>query len=219
MARKPHRIIIADDHTIMRDGLKALLSAEDEFEVVGTAANGKEAMLAATAQKPDIILMDLNMPGTGGVDAIVHIKRQHPEIKIIALTFHKEDNYIHTTLNAGADAYVLKDDSRTELFAALHSVIQDKRYLSPTISERVIAGYLAGTDANSEKPSWEILTHREREVIKLIAEGSRTKDIADYLSLSPKTVEKHRTNMMRKLDLHSISEVTVYAIQNGLLSQ
>jgi DNA-binding NarL/FixJ family response regulator len=128
----------------MRDGLKALLSAETEFEVVGTAANGKEAMLAATAHKPDIILMDLNMPGVGGVDAIIHIKRQHPEIKIIALTFHKEDNYIHTTLNAGADAYVLKDDSRTELFAALHSVIQDKRYLSPTISERVIAGYLAG---------------------------------------------------------------------------
>lgn len=115
----------------MRDGLKALLSAESEFEVVGTAANDKEAMLAATAQKPDIILMDLNMPGTGGEDAIVHIKRQHPQIKIIALTFHKEDNYIHAALHAGADAYVLKDDSRTELFAALNSVIQGKRYFEP----------------------------------------------------------------------------------------
>jgi len=176
-------------------------------------------MLAATSLKPDIILMDLTMPRTSGIDAIAHIKRQHPAIKIIALTFHKEDKYIHATLDAGADAYVLKDDSRTELFTALNSVLQGKSYLSPAICDRVVAGYLAGTDSTTEKPSWEILTHREREVIKLIAEGSRTKDIAVYLSLSPKTVEKHRTNLMRKLDLHSVSAVTVYAIQNGLVNQ
>jgi DNA-binding NarL/FixJ family response regulator len=216
---KSHRVLIVDDHTIMRDGLSALLSAESGFEVVGTASDGREAILAATSLKPEIILMDLNMPRTGGIDAIVHIKRQHPAIKIIALTFHKEDKYIHATLDAGADAYVLKDDSRIELFTALNSVIQGKSYLSPAICDRVVTGYLAGADTEADKPSWEVLTHREREVIKLIAEGSRTKDIADYLSLSPKTVEKHRTNMMRKLDLHSISEVTVYAIQNGLLSQ
>ena len=203
----------------MRDGLSALLSADSNFKVVGTAADGKEAMLAATSLKPDIILMDLTMPRTSGIDAIAHIKRQHPAIKIIALTFHKEDKYIHATLDAGADAYVLKDDSRTELFTALNSVLQGKSYLSPAICDRVVAGYLAGTDSTTEKPSWEILTHREREVIKLIAEGSRTKDIAAYLSLSPKTVEKHRTNLMRKLDLHSVSAVTVYAIQNGLVNQ
>jgi DNA-binding NarL/FixJ family response regulator len=216
---KSHRVLIVDDHTIMRDGLNALLSAESGFEVVGTAADGKEAMLAATALKPDIILMDLSMPRTGGIDAIVHIKRQHPSVKIIALTFHKEDKYIHATLDAGADAYVLKDDSRTELFTALNSVIQGKNYLSPAICDRVVAGYLAGADTESQNPSWEVLTHREREVIKLIAEGSRTKDIAVYLSLSPKTVEKHRTNLMKKLDLHSVSAVTVYAIQNGLVNQ
>ena len=219
MAKKLHRVLIVDDHTIMRDGLSALLSADGGFEVVGTAADGKEAILAATALKPEIILMDLTMPRTGGIDAICHIKRQHPAIKIIALTFHKEDKYIHATLDAGADAYVLKDDSRTELFTALTSVLNGKNYLSPAICNRVVAGYLAGADKESDKPSWEILTNREREVIKLIAEGSRTKDIAIYLSLSPKTVEKHRTNLMRKLDLHSVSAVTVYAIQNGLVRQ
>ena len=215
-----HRIMIVDDHTIMRDGLQSLLSAEPGFEVVGTAADGRSAIRSVAALKPDIILMDLTMPGTSGIDAIAHIKRQHPQIKLVALTFHKEDRYIHATLEAGADAYVLKDDSRTELLTALRSVLNGKSYLSPSICDRVVAGYLAGGgDGNSKEPSWEILTKREREVIKLIAEGHKTKEIAEYLSLSPKTVEKHRTNLMKKLDLHSVSAVTLYAIQNGLITQ
>jgi DNA-binding NarL/FixJ family response regulator len=163
-------------------------------------------------------MMDLTMPRTSGIDAIVQIKRKHPQIKIIALTFHKEDKYIHATLEAGADAYVLKDDSRTELFSALASVVGGKNYLSPSIVDKVVAGYISGAEATSDKPSWEILTRREREVIKLIAEGKRTKEIATYLSLSPKTIEKHRTNLMRKLDLHNVSEVTVYAIKNGFVT-
>jgi DNA-binding NarL/FixJ family response regulator len=211
--------MIVDDHTIMRDGLQALLSSESDYEVVGTLADGKSAIRSVGTLKPDIILMDLTMPGTGGIEAISHIKRQHPQVKIIALTFHKEDKYIHATLEAGADAYVLKDDSRTELFTALASVQKGKSYLSPSICDRVVAGYLAGGDSNSDQPSWEILTTREREVIKLIAEGNKTKEIAVYLSLSPKTVEKHRTNLMRKLDLHNVSAVTVYAIQNGFITQ
>ena len=215
-----HRIMIVDDHTIMRDGLQSLLSAEPGFEVVGTAADGRSAIRSVATLKPDIILMDLTMPGTSGIDAIAHIKRQHPQIKLVALTFHKEDRYIHATLEAGADAYVLKDDSRTELLTALRSVLNGKSYLSPSICDRVVAGYLAGGgDGNSKEPSWEILTKREREVIKLIAEGHKTKEIAEYLSLSPKTVEKHRTNLMKKLDLHSVSAVTLYAIQNGLITQ
>lgn len=214
-----HRIMIVDDHTIMRDGLQSLLASEPGFEVVGTAADGRSAIRSVATLKPDIILMDLTMPGTSGIDAIAHIKRQHPNIRLVALTFHKEDRYIHATLEAGADAYVLKDDSRTELFTALRSVLKGKSYLSPSICDRVVAGYLAGGDSNSKEPSWEILTKREREVIKLIAEGHKTKEIAEYLSLSPKTVEKHRTNLMKKLDLHSVSAVTLYAIQNGLITQ
>jgi DNA-binding NarL/FixJ family response regulator len=217
---QPHKILIVDDHTIMRDGLQALLSSDPNFEIVGTLADGKSAIQNVASLNPDVVLMDLTMPGTSGIDAIKEIKRRTPAVRIIALTFHKEDKYIHATLEAGADAYVLKDDSRTELFTALSSVLRGKSYLSPSICDRVVAGYLAGgSDGGTEKPSWEILTRREREVIKLIAEGLKTKEIAAYLSLSPKTVEKHRTNLMRKLDLHNVSAVTVYAIQNGFVSQ
>jgi len=210
--------MIVDDHTIMRDGLQALLSSDPAYEVVGAFADGKSAIQNVGTLNPDVILMDLTMPGTSGIDAIKEIKRRAPTIRIIALTFHKEDNYIHATLEAGADAYVLKDDSRAELFTALSNVILGNSYLSPSICNRVVAGYLSGgSDDASETPSWEILTRREREVIKLIAEGNKTKEIAVYLSLSPKTVEKHRTNLMRKLDLHNVSAVTVYAIQNGFI--
>jgi len=199
----------------MRNGLEAMLASESSFEVVGVAADGMSAIRVVAELQPDIVLMDLTMPRTSGIDAIVQIKRQSPHIKIVALTFHKEDKYIHATLEAGADAYVLQDDSRTELFNALANVIQGKQYLSPSIVDKVVSGYLTGGAASTTDPSWEILTRREREVIKLIAEGKRTRDIATYLSLSPKTIEKHRTNLMRKLDLHNVSEVTVYAIKNG----
>lgn len=219
MATDAHKVMIVDDHTIMRDGLEALIASDPNFDVVGTAADGRDAIRSVPVLSPDIILMDLTMPRTGGIEAISKIKRQHPKIKIVALTFHKEDKYIHATLEAGADAYVLKDDSRTELLMALNSVLIGKSYLSPSICDRVVAGYLASGDSASDEPSWEILTQREREVIKLIAEGNRTRQIAEYLSLSPKTVEKHRTNLMKKLDLHSVSAVTVYAIQNGFVSQ
>ena len=216
--KKVHNILIVDDHALMRNGLEAMLESEPDYEVVGVAADGMTAIRSVAELQPDIILMDLTMPRTSGMDAIVQIKRQHPHIKIVALTFHKEDKYIHATLEAGADAYVLKDDSRTELFNALANVATGNNYLSPSIVDKVVAGYLSGGDATSTKPSWEVLTRREREVIKLIAEGKRTKEIAEYLSLSPKTIEKHRTNLMRKLDLHNVSEVTVYAIKNGFVT-
>lgn len=215
---KVHKILIADDHALMRNGLEAMLESEPNYEVVGVAADGMAAIRAIAELQPDIILMDLTMPRTSGIDAIVQVKRQHPHIKVVALTFHKEDRYIHATLDAGADAYVLKDDSRTELFNALANVVSGKNYLSPSIVDKVVKGYLSGGDVSSSQPSWEILTRREREVIKLIAEGKRTKEIATYLSLSPKTIEKHRTNLMRKLDLHNVSEVTVYAIKNGFVT-
>jgi two-component system response regulator NreC len=217
--KKPHTVLIVDDHTLMRNGLEAMLQLEADYDVIGVAADGRAAIQAAADLKPEVILIDLTMPRTSGIDAIVQIKRRQPATKIIALTFHKEDKYIHATLEAGADGYVLKDDSRTELLNALANVLSGKSYLSPTIAAKVVAGYLSGGENKEKEPSWEVLTKREREVIKLIAEGKRTKDIAAYLSLSPKTVEKHRTNLMKKLDLHSVSAVTVYAIQNGFITE
>ncbi len=202
----------------MRDGLEAMLRSTGNFDVVDAVSDGRAAVRAASSLKPDVIIMDLTMPRTGGIEAIARIKRSQPSIKIVALTFHKEDKFIHATLDAGADAYVLKDDSRNELFAAIESVVHNNSYLSPTICKRVVAGYLSGGETDSNEPSWEILTQREREVIKLVAEGNRTRDIATYLSLSPKTIEKHRTNLMRKLNLHSVSALTSYAIANGIIT-
>lgn len=210
------RTLIVEDQTIMRDGLQALLASEPDFEMIGATAEGEATIRAATTMHPDIILMGLSMPHMSGTSIITQIKRKHPEIKIVVLTFHNEDQFIQAALKAGADAYVLKDDSREELFAALHTAVTGRRYLSPSIMERVIKGYL---DRTAETPSWVILTDRERQVMKLIAEGYRTKDIAARLTLSPRTVETHRTNLMKKLDLTSVSAVTAYAIANGIIAQ
>lgn len=215
-AKQPARLVIVDDHTLMRSGLEAMLKSEADFEVVGVEADGPSAVRAAADLAPDIMLIDVNMRSVSGIDAIREIKRRYPQIRIVALTFQQDDKCIRATLKAGADAYVLKDDSRTALLSALSALTRDQNYLSPAICSKVIAGYLSGSGADGvSQERWEVLTKREREVLRLIAEGRRTKEIADFLSLSPKTVEKHRSNMMRKLDLHSVSEVTVYAIENG----
>jgi len=216
LAKIRQRILIAEDQTIMRDGLQALLASEPDFEVVGATAAGEPAVREASTLHPDIVLMDMSIPRTNGIGAITRIKREQPEIKVVVLTFHKEDKFIQAALQAGADAYVLKNDSREELFAALRISGTGRHYLSPSILEHVIVGYL---DRTTESPSWEILTNREREVMKLIAQGCRTKDIAAQLALSPRTVERHRTNLMKKLDLRNVSAVTTYAIANGIISQ
>ncbi len=215
-----YRLIVVDDHAIVRDGLAAILGREAGIDVVGTAEDGKAAVAEVDRLEPDIVIIDLSMPRTDGVQAITNIKRKHPDIGVIVLTFHKDDAHVHSALAAGADAFILKDDGRDELLAAVRNVAQGKRYLSPAICERVMSGYLHAHQVPEESaaPSWESLSAREREVLKLVAEGYKTREIAEYLSLSKKTVEKHRSNMMRKLDLHGVSAVTAYAIENGLLS-
>jgi DNA-binding NarL/FixJ family response regulator len=213
------KVLIVDDHALLREGLQSLLSAQPGMRVVGTAEDAQSGISKIASLSPDVVLTDLAMPETGGVDAIRLIKAAHPDTRIIALTFHREDSYIHAALKAGADGYVLKDDSRDELVIAIGSVLRGKNYLSPSICNTVIAGYLAGARKKRLEPSWHVLTRRERQVIKMIAKGMKTREIAEELSLSPKTVEKHRTNMMNKLDLHSVSAVTVYAIQTGLIDR
>lgn len=215
------RVVVVDDHAIMRDGLCAILNDEPDVEVVGTANDGKSAIEVVGQLLPDIVLMDLSMPRTNGAEAISVIKRRYPDVKVIVLTFHKEDAYIHAAIEAGASAYVLKGDGRDELLASLRYVSAGQSYLSPAICDRVMSGYVRAmpSPGRPQVPSWEVLSSREREVLKLVAEGYKTREIAEYLSLSEKTVEKHRTNMMRKLDLHGVSAVTTYAIENGLLSQ
>lgn len=213
------RILIAEDHTILREGLRALLTTDSEFEVVGEARDGREAIRHCDSLAPDLVLMDLSMPKVHGFEAIKEIKKQHPNIKIIALTVHKRDEYILATLQAGADGYILKDAHHDELVAAIRNVLQGKHYLSPEISGTVIGGYLNGKKELKTKSSWDTLTQREREILKLIAEGYKNKEIADFLFISQKTVEKHRTNLMKKLDLHNVAGITAFAMEKGLIGE
>lgn len=215
---KTCRILIAEDHTILRDGLRSLLSADPGFQVVGEAGDGREAVRAVETCHPHLVLMDLSMPRMNGLGAIKEIKKQHPEIKIIALTVHGTEEYILETLEAGAEGYLLKEATHSELVVAIRSVLEGKIYLSPGVSEKVIEGFLEGKKAFKTESAWDTLTQREREILKLIAEGSKNKEIADYLSISTKTVEKHRANLMKKLDLHNVSELTAFAIEKGLVT-
>ena len=217
--KSPVRILIADDHTILRAGIRSLLDMVPDFEVVGEVDNGKDAISQAGQLKPDLLLTDLSMPKTNGTEAIQRIKSRYPDIKILVLTVHKTEEYVHAALKAGANGYVLKDDTSDELISAIKNIAAGKTYLSPSICSEVVMGYLADPGNERISTSIEQLTSREREIMKLIAEGYRNKDIAEYLSISLKTVEKHRSNMMKKLDLHSASSITSYAIKNGLATQ
>lgn len=211
------RILIAENHTLFRAGLRLLLTQVPDIEVVGEVDNGYDAVRSVGLLSPHLVLMDLTMPGMNGLEAIVDIKRRYPETRVLVLTMHKTDEYIHESLRAGADGYILKDATHDALCTAIRSVLDGKTYLSPDIAEKVINGYRGKGTSNGNSTAWETLTQREREILKLVAEGHRNKDIADYLCLSVKTVEKHRSNLMRKLDLHNGSSLTAYAIEKGLI--
>ena len=213
------KIVLAEDHTILREGLKALLSSDPQFEIIGEAADGREAVRCVEKLGPNLILMDLSMPRMSGMEAIREIKKRCPDIRIIALTVHKTDEYLHTSLQAGADGYVLKDATHEELMLAIKKVMKGQSYLSPGVSGKVIEGYLEGKETVLSDSPWERLSPREREVLKLIAEGYKNKEIADDLCISLKTVEKHRANLMKKLDLHNAAALTVYAMQKGLVNR
>ncbi len=213
------RIVIAEDHTILREGLRSLLSSNPSFEIVGEAEDGREAIKCVEKFKPDLILTDLSMPRMNGMEAIKEIKRESPTTKVLVLTVHRAEEYILATFRAGADGYLLKDSTHAELVMAVKKVLSGKHYISPEISEKVIEGYLDGRRTLKTKSSWETLTQREREILKLIAEGYKSKGIADDLCISVKTVEKHRANLMEKLDLHSIQALTAFAIERGLVTK
>jgi DNA-binding NarL/FixJ family response regulator len=212
------RVVIVEDHTLLRAGLRALLAQDPDIEIVGEADNGRDAIQMIGSLSPHLVLTDLSMPGMNGIEAIVDIKRRFPGVHVLVLTVHKTDEYIHESLRAGADGYILKDASHDELRIAIRSVLNGKTYLSPDISAKVINGYLGTDKANTPSSPWDTLTHREREVLKLVAEGHPNKYIADYFCLSVKTVEKHRSNLMKKLDLHNASTLTAYAIEKGLIT-
>lgn len=214
-----HTILIAEDHALFRAGLRALLATEPDIEIVGEAENGKDIVRLACTLNPTLILMDLSMPGSNGLEAIGEIKKRMPAIKILVVTMHKTDEYIQVALRNGAAGYILKEASHDELKMAIRTVLGGKLYLSPDVSERLLTGFLSGAPkADEAVVSGDLLTLREKQVLKLVAEGYGNKHIADYLCISIKTVEKHRSSLMGKLNLRNASTLTAYAISKGIVS-
>jgi DNA-binding NarL/FixJ family response regulator len=211
------RLVIVEDHKILRQGLCSLLSASADLEVVGQAGDGMNAIRTIKATEPDLVLLDINMPKMDGISVIREIKQYCPNTRILALTMHRSEQYILQVFKSGGDGYCLKSSGHEELMTAIEAVLSGKHYVSPEISGIVLEGYLENRKTVKEESSFESLTQREKEVLKLVAEAHQNTEIADYLCISPKTVEKHRANIMRKLDLHSAAALTAYAIENGLV--
>ena len=214
-ANGKHRILIADDHTIMREGLRALLESDLTLEIVGAVENGRDAVQSVGSLKPDVVLMDISMPHMDGMSAIREIKRRAIETKILVLTVHKTEEYIRAALQAGASGYVLKDASRAELLFAIQCLVAGKTFISPAVSDRIVTAYLHREQSGAVRSLSDTLTVREKQVLKLIAEGRRNREIATYLYISVKTVEKHRSNLMQKLNVHNTAALTTFAIENG----
>lgn len=212
------RVLLADDHTIVRKGIRLLLDAEPSVVVVGEAENGREAVEMAEQLCPDIVLMDHTMPLLNGLEATRQIRSRAPEVKVLILTMHTNEAYIFEFLQAGAAGYLVKQSAPTDLIAAICAIQQGQCYLSPAVSKTVIEEYLRQGEASGKGGEPEKLTEREREVLQLIAEGYSNRDIAEQLHISSKTVGVHRVNLMQKLDLHSPTELTKYAIRKGIIS-
>jgi two-component system response regulator NreC len=214
-----YRILIVEDHTIIREGLRALLSAVKEFVIVGEAEDGHVGIRSIEKLHPDLVLTDLSMPRMNGMEMIGTIKRQSPKTKVIALTVHRNEEFVLQTLRAGAEGYVLKDANSGELIMAIRSVLKGNHYLSPEISGNLINGYLEGKKSSPTHSRWDTLTARERQIMKLVAEGYRSKKIADLLCISVKTVDKHRSNLMIKLNIHNTAALVTLAVEKGLTSK
>ena len=211
------RILLADDHTIILDGLCSLLGKNQDFKVVGRASDGTSAVRLAASLSPDIVIMDVSMPGLNGIDAARRILAENPKTKIIALSMHNDGRYISAALKSGAMGYILKESAFEELIAAIRTVMKGQCYLSASIAAVVIKDYIRHLE-KTESGVFSVLTPREREVLQALSEGLSTKEIASRLGVSIKTVETYRSQIMEKLDIHSIAELTKYAIREGITS-
>lgn len=215
MNHESTRLLLVEDHHLVREALRSLVAGLPGFTVVDAVSDGKQAIRAATALQPDLILMDLSMPGMSGLDAASEIRRRLPDVHIVFLTLSRNEEFVRDAFRMGADAYLLKGASLEEFELALHCVIQGKKYLSSELSTAMATGAHPGPAA-TPPASWKNLSGRERSILKLIAEGNTNRSAAEYLCLSTKTVEKHRASLMRKLGLRSAAELVALAIDMGL---
>ncbi len=213
------RILLVEDHTLVREALASLLALDPQLHVIGEAGNGADALRLIATLQPDLVLLDLSMPGIHGTELIHQIRLSHPVIKCLVLTVHVSESIIRAALHAGATGYLPKESSYTELRTAIHSVAQGQTYLSPMIADKVLSGYLGKQSPSSdEETPWKRLSVREREVLKLVAEGATSKEIAECLCISVRTVEKHRASLMLKLNLRTTAALTAYAIKHELVT-
>lgn len=211
------RILLTDDHTLFRQGLKSLLEAEYDMQVVGEARDGQEAVERALELKPDLVIMDIGMPGLSSFEAVRQIRRVRPETRVLFLTMYDDEDYLAQCLEAGASGYVLKDTPAEQLVAAVREIQRGGKYLSPVILSRLVEDMRSRKPTDRFKPRINTLTPREREVLKFLAEGLSVKEIAVMLKLSTKTVEAHKFNLMRKLDLHNKAQLVQYAIKRKII--
>jgi two-component system response regulator NreC len=212
------RILLADDHTVMRAGLRLLLERHETFEVVGEAADGREAVEIAIQQKPDVVVMDVAMPHLNGVEAARQILIRNPDTAIVMLSMHSDESYVLRSLKAGARAYLLKDSAESDLIAAIQAIIEGRSFFSPGVRALLKEDYIYRLQKFGADDTYELLTAREREVLQLVAEGRSNKEVASLLGLSLYTVETHRTHILQKLNLHSVPELILYAVRKGIIS-
>ncbi len=211
------RLLVADDHTLIRQGIVGLLGAQPDMEVIGEAGSGEEAVRKTIRTSPDIILMDIGMPGINGLDATREIKQRAPKVRVLILTMHDREDYLFQALRAGAAGYVLKGADIQDLLSAIRSVYRGEVYLYPTMTKKLLADYLRRVESGEDLVEYDSLTDREREVLRLIAQGKTLPEIAQHLYLSPHTVQTHRDHIMKKLDLHNKAALIKYAIRKGLV--
>lgn len=212
---KTLRVILADDHTLVRAGLRSLVEQLKDVTVVAEASNGHEVLSLASAHQPDVVLMDITMPGMNGFEAALRLKKDHPQVKIIILSMHASEEYVLQALRAGASGYLVKDSAPLELGLALQAVARGETYLSPPISRQVVDHYVQRVGQGDQPLAH--LTGRQREILQLIAEGGSTKEIARKLNVSVKTVETHRAQLMERLDIHDVAGLVRFAVRHGLV--
>ena len=221
MIKKRIKIFLADDHSMLRDGLKMILENEEEFNIVGEAGDGREAYEMIEKLKPDVAILDISMPSMSGIELSRHLKKFLPDMKILILSRHDKDEYIKQVLQYGVEGYILKDDASDELIKAVKEVLKGNLYLSPRLASGIIREVITMQSESEEDVAeaspFEVLTPREREVLKLVAEGSNSREIAEMLRISLQTVKTHRVNIMRKLDIHKVNDLVAYAIKNGFI--
>ncbi|HTP02341.1 MAG TPA: response regulator transcription factor [Anaerolineales bacterium] len=213
----PTRLLLVDDHAVVRSGLRMLLSSESDVEIIGEASTARQALEAAGETRPDVILMDIGLPDMSGIDATREIKKRFPDISVVALTIHEDEEYFFKMLEAGASGYVPKRAAPEELLTAIRAAGAGQVYLYPSLAKLLVNDYLNQEHAAEEKANLDGLTEREHEVLTYLAEGANNETIANALVISPKTVERHRENIMRKLNMHSRAELVRYAIRKGII--